>query len=63
MSKGGYIWIYIGFCSVVVHFLGGAGYIRLVVGCCGWWWMVVCGGAHILAGGGWWWMVVDGGIV
>ena len=43
MSKGVYIWIYIGFCFMVVHFMGSSGYI----------WLVVGGGGNILAGGGW----------
>ena len=41
MSKGGHTQIYIGFCQVVVRFLGGDGFI-LFSG--GWWGMVVGGG-------------------
>ena len=54
MSKGGYIWIYFGFCWVVVHFLsdGGLSWMHF-----GWWWLVVMDGC------GWWGTVVAGGIV
>ena len=41
MSKGGYIWIYFGFCGEVV---GSGGYS---------FWEMVGSGGYILAGGGW----------
>ena len=50
MSKGGYIWIYIGFCWVLVHFFGDGRGWWVYFGC---WMVVVGGGEYILAGGGW----------
>ena len=54
MSKGCCIWIYFGFCWVVVHSLCGGSWRWIYFG---WWWMVGGGGGYILAGGELWWVV------
>ena len=48
------IYIYFGFCWVVVHFLGGGGWWWIYLAGGGWW---MDGGEHILVG----WVVVDVG--
>ena len=64
MPKGGHIWIYFGFCVVVVHFWENGECGRFILAGAGWWWIyfarwwvAVGGGGYILAAGGWWWVV------
>ena len=60
MSKGGYVWIYFGFCGVVVHFLVIGRYSSVYILAGGeWWWMYFGWWCKVVDDGGWWWVVVD----